>query len=232
MRTLVVVSILSLAIGCKGKPRSKTAPNKVETAEGSKPAVPRDVDLPQGPGTPPPKSTKPLDDATAQKMADMTFDGFVKDVRTASQKGVWILQQIPSHPILRASIHINPCGGEWPCWPIDLATWQGHKEELKGYLTDDLKAAPDTQFEIGQIDLHGEKMIYTYQLAQVVGNGHSAHSHCYVLYYNDGINTIRVLSEYKDDMLKTKEDMARVLPRTDLENTAKAFMDVYTQKFN
>jgi hypothetical protein len=54
-------------------------------------------------------------------------------------------------------------------------------------------------------------------------------SHAYTLYYNDGQNQIRVVAEYKDDPLITKEAMAEQVPRTDLENVAQAFMDVYTQ---
>ncbi len=59
--------------------------------------------------------------------------------------------------------------------------------------------------------------------------GHFAWSHAYTLYYNDGQNQIRIVSEYKDDPLVTKEAMAKEVPREDLENVARAFLDVYTQ---
>ena len=40
--------------------------------------------------------------------------------------------------------------------------------------------------------------------------------------------SIRVVSEYKDDMVATKEDMVKAVPKEDLLNTAKAMIDVYT----
>lgn len=228
MRTLVLASIVSLAVGCKGKPKPQAAPGsaKVETTQNANQGS--DVDLPHGPGTPPDKTTKPIDGALSTKLAAMEFPGFVKDVRASGGASLWVLHQIPSHPVLRASIHIDPCTNEKAeCWPLDLATWQGHKQELMQYLPEELQKAPDTTFEIGQTELHGQPLIYTYQLGQVVG-GKSIYSHAYVVYYNDGVNAIRVLAEYKDDMAKSKDAMAQALPRQDLENTAKAFLDVYT----
>jgi hypothetical protein len=231
VRTLVAVSILSLAAGCKGKPKARPAPaspDKVETTANSKPAAPHDVDLPHGPGTPPVKTSKPVDHVILQKLADMDFPDFVKDVRGVSDQSLWVLQQIASHPVLRASIHVLPCTNpKAHCWPMDLATWKSHDKDLKEYLPPALQQAPDTVFEIGQTDLHGQPLMYTYQLGQTIDKS-SAFSHAYVLYFNDGVNEIRVLSEYKDDMMKTKEDMAKALPRSDLENTSKAFLDVYS----
>ena len=65
--------------------------------------------------------------------------------------------------------------------------------------------------------------------APAVEPGSYAWSHAYTLYYNDGQNQIRVVAEYKDDPLITKEAMAEQVPRADLENVAQAFIDVYTQ---
>jgi hypothetical protein len=59
--------------------------------------------------------------------------------------------------------------------------------------------------------------------------GHLAFSHAYTLYYNDGQNQIRVVAEYKDDATDSKEAMAKLVPKDDLEAVAKAFADVYTQ---
>ena len=98
---------------------------------------------------------------------------------------------------------------------------------------------PDTVFEVGTTKLNNTPMIYTYQLAQTkpttgindAGDnpGHFAWSHAYVLYYNDGVNQIRVVGEFKDDPVDSKEAMAKAVPRGDIENVTKAFMDVYTQ---
>jgi hypothetical protein len=48
-----------------------------------------------------------------------------------------------------------------------------------------------------------------------------------VLYYNDGVNKIRVVAEYKDDPA-TREEMLTVAPKEDLEKLGKAFFDAYT----
>jgi hypothetical protein len=226
--TVVLLSALTIATACRGKPKPKPAPGaKVETAE--KPST--GLELPEGPGTPPVKSTKPVDGAILKKLSELTFKGFASEVKAMNDSNLWVYQKWTDHPVVRASIHVWPCNHKDNCWPIDLAGWKAHTEDLKGYLTDDLKAAPDTEFEVGQTDLHGTPMIYTYQLGQVTGtraHGGSAFTHAYVLYYNDGVNEIRVLAEYKDDLLSSKEDMAAAVPRAELEKTAKAFMDVYT----
>ena len=72
-------------------------------------------------------------------------------------------------------------------------------------------------------------MIYVYQLGQSFGPDGGTYSDAYALYYNDGVNEVRVVAEYKDDPLKTKADMARVAPQDQLAKIAMAFIDVYTQ---
>ncbi len=230
VRTLVVASTLALTFGCKGKPKPQAAPGsgKVETTAGSKPATPHDVDLPHGPGTPPVKSSRPVTKDILQKLAEMDFPEFVKDVRGVGDDSMYVIQQIPSHPVLRANIHVQACTTQGArCWPMDLATWQSHKEELQSYVPAELKTEPSTTFEIGQTELHGTPMFYTYQLGEVVDKK-SSWTEAYVLYYHDDFNEIRIVAEYKDDMPASKEAMAKMLPREDLENTAKAFVDVYT----
>ena len=234
MRTLVAFSIVLLAVGCKSKPKPRAAPpDKVETAgvagsAGSAKIAPKDIDLPHGPGTPPVKTTKPVDFETLAKIAQMRFPGFNAEERTVNQKAMWVVQQTPDHPVLRANIHINHCS-DTHCQPMDLASWKARTEELKEYLAPGLKKAADTIFEVGETDVHGEKMIYTYQLGWLAGGDHSEASHAYILYWNDGINDIHVIAEYKDDMPSSRDILAKAITREDLEKTAKAFMDVYTQ---
>jgi hypothetical protein len=235
VRTLVAFSIVVLAVGCKSKPKPRAAPpDKVETAgsaAGSGSAAmapPKDIVLPQGPGTPPIKTTKPVDYDTLAKVAQMRFPGFNAEERTVNQKAMWVVQQTPDHPVLRAGIHINHCT-DTHCQPMDLANWKARAEELKQYLSDGLKKANDTIFEVGETDVHGEKMIYTYQLGWLAGGSHSEWSHAYILYWNDGINDIHVIAEFKDDMPVSRDILANSIKREDLEHAAKAFMDVYTQ---
>jgi hypothetical protein len=60
-----------------------------------------------------------------------------------------------------------------------------------------------------------------------MGNPIGAFSDAYALYYNDGVNQIRVVAEYKDDPT-TREDMLAIAPKEDLERLAKAFLAAYT----
>jgi hypothetical protein len=113
---------------------------------------------------------------------------------------------------------------------MDLDKWKADEALTKQFLPDVLKKAPDTVFEVGKINLNGQDMIDTYQLGQhFEANGGGTFSEAYVLYYNDGVNQARVVAEYKDDAMRTKEDMAKSVSKRDLHNVARAFMDVYTQ---
>ena len=91
---------------------------------------------------------------------------------------------------------------------------------------------PDLQFEVGETTLDGAKAIYTFQLGQSFktdedGNTTGGLTYAYILYYNDGVNQVRVVAEYKDGPMKTKEAMMASVPRTDLVRVATAFADIY-----
>jgi hypothetical protein len=231
VRTYLLILAICATAACKGKPKTQAAPGagKVEV-QGSGGKAPKEIDLPHADGSPPVKTTGPVKPETFKKMSEMTFPGFNLDVRALTDKYMWLYQKTPESPVIRASVHIWPCvGNPKDCWPLDVETFKkDHMDELKQYLTPGLKKAPDTQFEVGETELNGQKMIYTFQLGEVLGGEHNEFTYAYVLYYNDGHNEIRVLGEYKDDLMGKKEDMAKAIPRVDLENTAKAFLDVYT----
>ena len=117
------------------------------------------------------------------------------------------------------------------CTPMELAKWVEKKEALKEFLMPEIKDLPDTDFSVGATELHGQTMIWTHQLAYHMGPEGGAYTNAYILYYNDGVNQIRVVSEYKDDPA-SKENMLKLTPKQDLENVAKAFLDVYTHAWN
>jgi hypothetical protein len=228
VRTFVLAFAVLSLVACKGKPKPQAAPGSGKfEKQGSGKAV--EVVLPQADGTPPIKTTAPVKPDTFRKLSEMTFPGFNLDVQRLNAENMWVYQKTIDHPVIRASIRIWPCNAT-NCWPLDVATYKQHETDIKNaYLSEDLRKMPDTQFEIGETDLHGTKMIYSFQLGQSVGSGmHSEFTYTYVLYYNDGNNEIRVLGEYKDDMMASKEAMTKSVPKEDLENTAKAFLDVYT----
>src|SRR5439155_26117675 len=162
---------------------------------------------------PPLKTTAPVTGETIKKLSELAFPGFNGDARTANERALWVIQQTPDHPVLRAGIHVNHCS-DTHCVPMDLAKWKERTEQLKEYLSDGLKKAPDTVFEVGQTDVHGEPMIYTYQIGWLAGaGGHNEWSHAYILYYNDGVNDMHVIAEYKDDMPKDRDILVKSINR-------------------
>jgi len=50
------------------------------------------------------------------------------------------------------------------------------------------------------------------------------------LYYNDGVNQIRVVAEYKDDPMSL-EGLQKIAPKDDLAMLALSFLDVYTHEW-
>jgi hypothetical protein len=230
VRTVLICSVLALTPGCKGKPKHQETPTKVETgsaaAKGSGVLQPApDLVLPKSAGGPPTKTAKPLVKADFEKLEAMTFPGFQMSPRVMTDKYLELRQTTEDHPKIASTLSVEPC---FDCPAMDLAKWKERTEALKAHLVPELRALPDTVFEVGQVVVGGQPMIYTYQLAQTPPGEHWAFSEAYVLYYNDGVNSIKVVSEYKDDPVKTKEDMAKLVPKADLENIAKAFMDVYS----
>jgi hypothetical protein len=245
VRTPVVLSLVTLLVSgaaCKGKPKHQAPPENAATpgsaAKGSnvERAAP-DIQLPPLTGRPPVKTDKQIDAATIQKLQAMTFAGFqVEQHGGLPEKGTLELRQkTEDHPRIWATVTITPC---FDCVAMDLAKWKEKGDALKVLLLPELREDKGTVFEVGATQVNGTQMIYTYQLAQTspltekgsgeFNPGHFAYSHAYVLYFNDGANQIRVVGEYKDDPMATKEAMANEVPRTDLENVAKAFMGAYT----
>jgi hypothetical protein len=231
VRTLasLSLSVLAALAACKGKPKHQEPPANVETAAGSATkgatAAPN-LELPHGPGTPPDKTTKPLEGAALKKLTMLRFNGFLWNPG-GNDKTVTIKHETETRPKIKATVTIEACNND--CAPMDLAKWKDKSEDLKQFLAPALKEAKDTTFEVGQTDLAGQPMIYTYQLGQAMKpDGGGAYTDTYVLYYNDGVNKIRVVAAYTDDPKANKEDMAKDVPKADLEKVAKAFVDAYT----
>jgi hypothetical protein len=85
--------------------------------------------------------------------------------------------------------------------------------------------------EIGATELGGATVIYHYYVGfgttQGEGGGETTFGDAYVAYYNDGVNQIRVLAEYKDDPASV-ENLKKLAPKEDLRAVALSFLDVYT----
>jgi hypothetical protein len=232
VRKTLIASFLALA-ACKGKPQHRAPPPNVGSAEVAGSNAPRaapDLVLPHGPGTPPLKTTRKLVRADFEKLSELQYPGFTKQVHALNDVILEMRQKTNDHPRLWATVTIEPCGAD-DCWPMDLDTWKKHEPELKKLLGT-LDGQPDVDWEIGKTELHGQPLIYTYQLGQHAGSGEGggslAFTNAYILYFNDGVNKMRVVAEYKDDPVKSKEILAQQAPKGDLESLAIAFFDAYS----
>lgn len=247
MRTLVVALSLIALSGCKtdkkkappqGGSSSGSATGSagsagsggVSTGDGSASAKPADLTLPRGDGTPPLKTEKRLDKAAFDELAKLEVPGFEKAVRNTDS--LFEARFLTPRPKLATTVTIAPC---FDCTPMALDKWKAKEAALKNLLAEPLRDRPDTTWEIGAADLHGEPVIYTYQFAHFfgkdeVGNPFGGFSNAYVLYWNDGKNQIRVVAEYKDDPL-AREDLAQIAPREDLEKLARAYLDFFTHQW-
>lgn len=198
-----------------------------------------DLALPQGPGTPPVKTTRKLGRADFEKMTKLDYPGFDREQHGLNDAVFEVRYITKDHPQLWAVVTIEPCdagsaaGSAAPsagCWPMDLVVWKSHEADLeKQTLPEELLGGSDVDFEIGPALLHGQtKMVGTYQLGVAAGSAGGVLTDAYYLYYNDGVNKIRVAGSYKDKPVATKAMLKQLAPREDLALLAASFMDVYT----
>lgn len=231
MRTIVVVSLLALAAaGCKDKPTKKAPPANVGSGAGSdsgrRPAP--DLILPRADGTPPKKTTKPHTKADYERLAQLEYPGFERDVRALTDQMFEVRHKTKDHPKLWAVVTVKPC---FDCVPMELDKWKAREAELRANTLESLKDAPGVDWELGETELYGQKVIYAYMIGtgNAPGKGGGAYSfvNSYIAYYNDGMNEIRVIGSYKDDPV-TRKGLETLAPKEDLRALALSFMDVFT----
>jgi hypothetical protein len=222
-----VVSVLALAAGCKDKPAKQQAPaNAGSGATGSSNTTPP-LALPASDGTPLKKTMKPLTRPDFERLAQLEFPGFTRDVRSVGDNNVEIRQKTQDHPRLWAVVTIKPC---FECVPMDLAKWKAKEADLRALNLEVLKDSPDVEWELGETELNGQKIIYAYQVGITSkttegGTGYSFTNNYYA-YFNDGVNEIRVGAMYKDDPA-SKDDLKKLAPKQKLRALAVSFLDAY-----
>ncbi|HEY5951049.1 MAG TPA: hypothetical protein VIV40_36405 [Kofleriaceae bacterium] len=236
MRTILVISLLGLAVGCKDKPTTKAPPANVGSGSAgsgsstaSSPAP--ELILPKSDGTPPKKTTKPHVKADYERLSKLEYPGFDAQVRTVGEKVFEVRQKTKDHPRLWAVVTIKNC---FECLPMELDKWKAKEQEIKALNLESLKDSKDIEWELGETTLNGQKIIYSYQVgtgnAPGEGGGQYAFTDAYVANYNDGINEIRVVASYKDDPVG-KQDLKKLAPKEDLQKLALSFLDVYTHEW-
>lgn len=246
MRTLVVtLSLALLACGNKSSDKPATGSgsalgsgvgsgppgDRVVESKGSNsgPAVP--ITLPKADGTPPKKTTAKLTDADFDRLGKLELGSFTKTVRN-SKDGLDVRFET-ARPRLGTTVTITPC---FNCLPMELPKWKEREEsDLKQLLSPELRNRPDTTWEMGSVDLHGQMVVYTYQVGTLFGkddqgNPKSSYSDTYALYFNDGVNQIRVVTQYQDAPVP-REQMLTIAPKEDLARVAMAFLDYFTHQW-
>jgi hypothetical protein len=238
LRTVIVILSAALAIGCKDKPKTQPTVGSGSQSIAEGPATPGShanpghvLKLPKATGTPPNKSTALLTKQQLEKMSTLEFPGFKRDLRHIDERTLELRYKTEERPKIMVTVTPSHC---FNCVPIELDKWKAKGDGLKTLLAPELRELSSTTFEVDQTELAGAKMIYTYQLGWIFGKDpqtdeqKGAYSNAYALYYNDGKNMIRVVAEYKDDPPGSREAMIKLVPREDLEKTAKAFVDAFT----
>jgi hypothetical protein len=175
------------------------------------------------------KTTAPHTKDDYERLAKLTYPSFELEQRLVGPKVFEVRQKTKDHPKLWATITIQPC---LDCLPMEVDKWKANVENLKVMLAPPLKTAKNLHFEVGVLKLGAQDIVFSYQLATAEGaaeKGGASYSftNALVAYYNDGVNQIRVVAEYKDDP-DTFDELKKKAPREDLAMLALAFIDVYT----
>jgi hypothetical protein len=234
VRALLVVSLLALSFGCKGKPKKRAPPANVATAAGSgsgkKPAP--DLMLPHGDGTPPKKTTKKLTKPDFERLSKFEFPGFLAEVRTVGDNVFEVRHKTKDFPRLKATVTIQNCLN---CLPMELPKWKEHEQELKELMGGLKNAKSGVESEIGEANLPGPtKVMYHFFVGMATtpgeGGGETTYANAFIAYYNDGINEIRVAGEWADDPVEV-EQVKKLAPKEDLQLLALSFMDFYTHQW-
>jgi hypothetical protein len=248
MRRLVARLGILLALGCQAskstpqaqpvgaaKPTTEDA-GSAHAAAPPGPPAPGHVTLPRSPATPPIQTTRPLGRAELARLSAFEFQDFRRQDRGTTDRATEVRHTTTTRPTLGVTVTIGPCDpaphDAHACPAMELESWQARRDELRQALPEDLSDRPDTRFEIGARELSGVPAIYTYQLGALFGKDEQgqpvgAYSDAYVLYYNDGVNQIRVTAAYLDDAVGGSDHLLAIAPREDLEKLAAAFASFY-----
>ena len=248
----VAMTPVPAASGSAGSAASGSGDDFVgESTRGAGPAPEAaHVTLPRTTSAPPNRTTRPLSRKELARLAALEFPDFDRQQRGLTDRFVELRHSTKTRPILGVTVTIEACDAPpaakparqtrtkrpaapgHPCAPMELDAWKAKGDELKQFLSKQLAARPDTRFEVGTRDVLGAPAIFTYQLGADFGKDESdqpvaAYSDAYILYYNDGINQIRINASYLDDAVGGVERLAAIAPKEDLEKLAVAFMSVY-----
>jgi hypothetical protein len=203
-------AMLLLVLACKDQAKTETPKPGSASAIVAAPAA-----------TPPVKTTAPIDAAKAQQLAQRDFEGFTKDVRFADDRGADLRYVSKARPTVAIGVRVAKC---FDCLPMQEGPWKAKADALRYTIAPELKDREDTIWETGVTDIAGATYAWTY----FAGFAGASYGTAYAMYFNDGVNMIRVVAEYSDgDIPKSRDAMVAATPKQSLEQHAKAFMDAF-----
>jgi hypothetical protein len=220
-------------------------------------AGPPQIALPRSLNTAISRTRRPFTQRQLAWLSRFEFKDFIREDRGTTDEATEIAHTTNTHPRFGVNVRIDSCPTDESvgvagnpartrtarrvkvalddpraCVPMRLPEWQARSNELKQFLHQDLVARSETQFDIGARNVAGATAIYTYQLGHLLALDDrdrvvNVVSDAYILYYNDGVNRIRVIARYLDEPVATRNRLLALAPRSYLEKMAVAFMSVY-----
>lgn len=221
-----------LAQSCRCQDGTPPAPTGGSSAAPITERTTLDIQLPKLSGKPPAKTTAPI--TKFDKLTALRFPDFQLEA-TPYPTSIALKQRTELRPRVSVYVHVTPCGPMEKCLPMNVDAWRGDIERLKAIsLAPSLHDRPDTVFDVNASSIANVPVISVYQVGQFFGTDHNnnpsrAYSHAYSLYYNDGVNALRVIASYSDDPRPSMGEMKSTVPRAFLEKAATAFLDAYGQ---
>jgi hypothetical protein len=202
-------SVLLLAlVACKDRPQT-TAPEPAPVVVAADAAARK----------PPARTSAPHTAAQLAALAKLDVAGYAKTVRELDASFLDVRHRAST---LAVTVTIQAC---LTCAPLDVDRWRADKDALMITLAPELRDRPDTTFEVGEAD----HLIYVYQLGHAASDDlGTAFSNAYILYHHDGVNQIRVITEALNAQ-PSKAELARAVPRDQLEQAATTVLDAYVQ---
>ncbi len=187
------------------------------------PAEPSRIAL-RASGKPPVKTTKPVSREQLTKLSQLDITGLAKTVRKLDDEFLDV-EYRHEVPRLAVRVAIQPC---LRCLPMQVDRWRAEADAVRLTIPPDLRERSDTTFEIDPISIGGAPAIATHHFA-FVGKDIPSFDHAVTVYFNDGVNQIRVVASYDGTVVDSHAEMESVVTRRELEQLAVAVLDQLAQ---
>lgn len=199
-----LASVLFILAGCKGQSSPPSQGGQGAPGAEAKPSLAK------------PKEKNPVNAERLLEISKLTLP-FPEQVVAAVTEEQVKFRVKTSEPKRIGHATISACK---ECWKMEIAVWKPHAEALKSSLPPAMRDDPTTKFEIGEMQLGSDKVIFTYWAAVSVGEEFS-NAHAVTFHWNDGVNQLRVTAQDGNvPSATTVEQLVGIVPRAELEAAA------------